>query len=162
MIGPNTETAPRRSRAISARIFVGNLNYTTTAEQLKELLSAVGEVVDVYLPSDRATGKPRGFAFVEMSSDEEAEAAIEEFNGKDLGGRPLRINAAEERPNRGGGGGGGGGGRSFGGPRRSGPPPPMSFGFDEGGFGGGGGGGSDRPQKNKGSRRGLRGKKRSL
>ena len=91
-----------------------------------------------------------------------AEAAIEEFNGKDLGGRPLRINAAEERPNRGGGGGGGGGGRSFGGPRRSGPPPPMSFGFDEGGFGGGGGGGSDRPQKNKGSRRGLRGKKRSL
>lgn len=124
---------------------------------MKELLTAVGEVVDVYLPSDRATGKPRGFAFVEMSSDREAAGAIDQFNGKDLNGRPLRINAAEERPSRpGGGGGGGGGGNSFGGPRRGAPPPPASYGFDND-FSE-----SAKPQKNKGSRRGLRGRKRSL
>lgn len=109
------------------------------------MLSAAGEIKDVYLPSDRATGRPRGFAFVEYSSEDEAQKAIEQFDGYELAGRRLRVNAAEER----------------GGPRRR-PPSPGSFGFDAppSGFG------QDRPGrgpgKPKGSRRGMRGKKRSL
>ena len=95
-------------------------------------------MVDVYIPSDRATGKPRGFAFVEFSNENEAEQAISKFDGAELGGRNLRINAAESRPPRPGG--------------FSAPPPPPRGGKSA--FGGGG--------KSKGSRRGLRGKKRSL
>lgn len=105
--------------------------------------------MDVYLPSDRATGRPRGFAFVEFSSEEEAAAAIEQFDGKELEGRPLKINPAEARPRR--------------------PPSPgFRRDFSDGppSFGGGGGGGGNAPGrppgKPKGSRRGLRGKKRSL
>lgn len=105
---------------------------------MAQFLAAAGEVVDVYIPSDRATGKPRGFAFVEFSSDEEAEQAIQQFDGQELGGRNLRINAAESRPPR---------------PNFTAPPPPRG-GKGGGPFGGGG--------KSKGSRRGLRGKKRSL
>lgn len=137
------DASNQRSRAITARIFVGNLSYTTTAEQLTQLLEDVGSVADVYLPSDRATGRPRGFAFVEMGSEAEAEAAIEQLDGKELDGRPLRINAAEERRPRAGGGRPGGYGS---------PPPHGGRNHDA----------PPKPIRNKGSRRGLRGKKRSL
>jgi RNA recognition motif-containing protein len=121
------------------------MNFQTTRTEIEELFSEVGQVVDVFMLTDRATGRPRGMAFVELASSSEAEAAIEKFNGHELGGRELRVNEATERP---GGSGGFGGGRSFGSP------------------GGGGGGGNARPKggvsRPKGSRRGLRAKKRSL
>ena len=140
-----------------AKVFVGNLNFNTTRDELQTLMSQVGEVRDVFLPNDRETGRPRGFAFVEFGSDEDAAKAIEKFNGFELGGRALRVNAAEDRPRRGPGGpgmGGGGYGR---------PSFTPDFGGDSGGgdyptdrgFGGGGG-------KSKGSRRNIRGRKRSL
>ncbi len=69
-----------RSRTISSKVFVGNLAFQSTKEELQELLSAAGTIRDVYLPSDRATGRPRGFAFVEFTTDQEAQAAIEQFN----------------------------------------------------------------------------------
>ncbi len=132
---------------ISSKIFVGNLNFDTTADQLSELLGAAGEIKDVYLPTDRVTGRPRGFAFVEFAEQAQAEEAIEKFNEHEFAGRKLRINAAESRP-----------------PRRPSMGGP-SFGGG-GDFGGGGNFGPDRfrdrPAKPKGSRRGMRGKKRSL
>ena len=133
----------RRRRAISAKIFVGNLNFQTTKEELTELLSAAGQIVDVYLPADRATGRPRGFAFVEFSSEAEATEAIRMFNEHEMGGRKLNINAADDR-------------RRADGPRSYGPSPGSVF--TPNAFGGGGG----RPFKSKGSRRGVRGRKRSL
>jgi cold-inducible RNA-binding protein len=131
-----------RSDIISAKIFVGNLDFQTTVDEITALLSGAGQVVDVYLPSDHRTGRPRGFAFVEFSSEAEAAEAITKFNGQELLGRKLNINAAEDRPRR------DDSPRSF----RPGPPPP----------GGGGFGADRRPFKSKGSRKGLRGRKRSL
>jgi cold-inducible RNA-binding protein len=156
-------SATRRSRAISSKVFVGNLSFDTTRDQLLTHLAEAGEILDVFIPTDRATGKPRGFAFVEFSSSDEAQAAISKFDGSDLGGRNLRINMADDRPPRpafgggGGGGGFGGGGGGFGG--------GGGGGFGGGGGGGGGFGNNAPPKgagKSKGSRRGLRGKKRSL
>jgi len=139
---------------VPAKVFVGNLNFNTTRDELQSLMSQVGEVRDVFLPNDRETGRPRGFAFVEFGSDEDAAKAIEKFNGFELGGRALRVNAAEDRPRRGPGGPGGGFSR-----------PSFTPDFD----GGGGGGGGDYPTdrgfgggKSKGSRRNIRGRKRSL
>lgn len=132
---------------MSCKIFVGNLNYETTQTQLQELLGQAGEIKDVYLPADRISGRPRGFAFVEYSTEEEAKVAIEKFNDHDLGGRKLRVNEAEDRPR-----------RAPGGPRPGGFQP--SYGDDN--SGGGGGGGGRPPGRPKGSRRGMRGKKRSL
>src|SRR5205085_7518222 len=124
------------------------------------------EIRDVFLPMYRESGRPRGFAFVEFANDEDAAKAIEKFNGYQLGGRALRVNAAEDRP-RGGGGGrpsggggyrgggpGGGGGGGYGGGGYGGG------GYDGGGGGGGGYGGGERfpPSKPKGSRRNIRGK----
>ena len=100
----------QRSGVISAKVFVGNLSYHTTKEELVACLSAAGEIVDAFLPTDRETGRPRGFAFVTFASAEQATACVEQFNGQLLGGRPLNINPAEERP-RGAGPGRGGGGR---------------------------------------------------
>jgi RNA recognition motif-containing protein len=98
------------------RLYVGNLSFNTTQESLEAAFSAFGEVKEVGMPMDRETGRPRGFAFVTMGSDQAASAAIAQMNGKPLDGRPLRVNEAEERPPRGAGGGGyGGGGRGFGG-----------------------------------------------
>lgn len=134
---------------MAAKVFVGNLDFSTTRDQVEALFSEIGQIQDVFLPMDRETGRPRGFAFVEFTSDEHAEQAIERFNGHELGGRPLRVNAAEDRPRRTGSFGGGGGDRSFGG------------GGGGGGWGGGGGGGFGG-NKPKGSRRNIRAKKRSL
>ena len=100
--------------ASSVRIYVGNLSYDTTQEDLRELFAQHGEVSDLHVPTDRETGRPRGFAFVEMPDDGQAQAAIDALNGKDVGGRELTVNKARERSDRprgGGGRGGGGGGR---------------------------------------------------
>ncbi len=115
-------------------IYVGNLSYNVTQEDLSEVFAEYGTVKRVQVPTDRETGKPRGFAFVEMSTDEEEEASIAALDGAEWMGRDLRVNKAkprEERPAGGGGGyrgGGGGGGGGWGG-----------GGGDRGGRGGGGG-----------------------
>jgi nucleolin len=88
------------SEAISAKVFVGNLSFKTTRDELNDLLSEAGEVVSIHLPVERETGKPRGFAFVEFATAEAAERAIRLFDGREVGGRRLRVNAAEERPRR--------------------------------------------------------------
>ena len=95
-------------------IYVGNLPFSATEDQVRETFAKHGNVLSVKLISDRETGRPRGFGFVEMEVAE-ADAAVQELNGKDFGGRTLRVNEARERENRGGGGGGGGGDRR---PRR--------------------------------------------
>jgi len=97
------------------KIYVGNLNYNTTEDTLRALFADHGAVEEVHLPTDRETGRPRGFAFVTMPNQGEAEAAIAAVNGQDVEGRKLNVN--EARPKTGGGGGfgggrgGGGGGR---------------------------------------------------
>jgi cold-inducible RNA-binding protein len=100
-----------------AKIYVGNLPFTTTDEELRTLFSQHGTVESVSLPTDRETGRPRGFGFVEMSQAD-ASRAIQSLNGKDLGGRPLRVNEAEDKPRARGGGGGGSRGAGGGGNRR--------------------------------------------
>jgi cold-inducible RNA-binding protein len=107
------------------RLYVGNLSYSTTEADLRDAFAATGnEVTEVKLVLDRDTGRPRGFAFVEMSTDAGAATAIETLNGKDLQGRSIAVSEARERT------GGGGGRGGFGGGDRGG---------DRGGFGGGGG-----------------------
>jgi RNA recognition motif-containing protein len=115
----------------NSKLYVGNLSFKTTEDELRSAFGQFGSVTDVYVAMDKMTGRPRGFAFVTMGTDEEAKAAAEKLNGTDLGGRQLTVNEArpkEERPGGGfGGGGGGGGGRGFGG----------GGGGGRGGFGGG-------------------------
>ncbi|MBK5260241.1 MAG: RNA-binding protein [Thermoanaerobaculia bacterium] len=154
---------------MASKIFVGNLNFNTTKEELETLMGQVGQVKDVFLPTDRETGRPRGFAFVEYAAEEDAVKAIEKFNGHELSGRALRVNAAEDRPRRtgggpGGGGFGGGGGGYAGGGGGGGYGGGGGGGGYEGGGGGdfGGGGYGGGGGKAKGSRRNIRGKKRSL
>ena len=106
---------------MSAKLFVGNLPFNVTENDLQDAFAPHGTVIEAMLMLDRATGRSRGFAFVTMASDNEAQKAIEALNGKDLGGRALTVNVArprEDRPPGGGGnrrgyggGGGGGGGR---------------------------------------------------
>lgn len=104
------------------KIYVGNLPFSATESEVRDLFAQHGTVDSVALPTDRETGRPRGFGFVEMPQAD-AQKAMQALNGFNMGGRPLRVNEAQDRPRTGGGGrpGGGGGGR--------------------GGFGGGGGGG---------------------
>ncbi|MGZ5444329.1 MAG: RNA recognition motif domain-containing protein [Thermoanaerobaculia bacterium] len=163
---------------MGSKVFVGNLDYNTRKEEVQGLFAQVGEIRDVFLPTDRETGRPRGFAFVEYANDEDAAKAIEKFNGYQMGGRALRVNAAEDRPRGAGGGGGrggGGGGRGFGGGGGGGYGGGGGgyAGGGGGGYGGGGGGdydgggwggggGAPGGGKAKGSRRNIRGKKRSL
>jgi RNA recognition motif-containing protein len=146
-------------------VFVGNLSFDVTREELIDAFSAAGKVVDAKVPTDRETGRPRGFAFVEFADDDAAMKSITMLNGKDLKGRPLRVNEAENRPPRPAGAGGGyrpsfGAGAGGGGYRPGGP----SFGaggvpsfndfvpMDDRG----------RPFKNKGSRRNIRRRKRGF
>ncbi len=104
---------------MSAKLYVGNLAFQTTSQELQELFGQAGTVHSASVVEDRDTGRSRGFAFVEMSSEAEATTAIEQFNGKEVGGRTLKVNEAKPRENRGGGrgfndnrGGGYGGGNS--------------------------------------------------
>jgi cold-inducible RNA-binding protein len=117
---------------MSTKLFVGNLSFKTTENDLQDAFAAHGTVVETNLMMDRMTGRPRGFAFVTMSSPEEAQKAIDAMHGKDFDGRALTVNIARPREERPGGGGGGGGGGRDRGPRR------------EYGGGGGGGRGGDR------------------
>jgi cold-inducible RNA-binding protein len=97
------------------RLYVGNLPFSVVPDALRQAFSASGEVTDVHIVNDRETGQSRGFGFVTMGNAHEAAAAISAMNGAVLDGRALRVNEAEERPERGGGGGGFGGGRGGGG-----------------------------------------------
>jgi RNA recognition motif-containing protein len=112
------------------KIYVGNLPFSATEEDVRALFSQHGNVESVALPNDRETGRPRGFGFVEMSSAD-AERAIQAVNGQNLGGRALRVNEAQDKPRTGGGGGGFRGGNGGGG---------FRGGNGGGGYGGGGGG----------------------
>ena len=143
----------------NSRLFVGNLSYQTQERDLQDHFSAAGVVTNVNLMLDRVTGKSRGFAFVEFSTPDEANRAVEMFHGKDLGGRALTVNIArprEERPPGGGGGGfrGGGGGGGYRGGGGGG-----GGGYRGGGGGGGGGGGwrGDRGDRGGGGGGGWRG-----
>jgi cold-inducible RNA-binding protein len=119
---------------MSMKLYVGNLSFGTTEDDLLQLFSQVGTVESASMVTDRDTGRSRGFAFVEMASKQEGEAAIAKFNGAELDGRSLTVNEAKPRENRGGGFGGGRGG-GFGGGRGGG----RGGGFGGGGRGGGGG-----------------------
>lgn len=117
------------------KLYVGNLPFSTTSENLEQMFSEFGKVESANLVTDRETGRSRGFGFVEMSTDEEAQAAIGGLNEKEVNGRNLTVNEAKPRPEGGdrrGGGGGGRGGYGGGGGRGG------------GGYGGGGGRGGDR------------------
>ena len=101
---------------MAKKLYVGNLAFQTTSQDLQELFAQAGTVESASIIEDRDTGQSKGFAFVEMSTDEEAKSAIEQFNGKEVAGRMLKVNEARPRENRSGGGNRGGGfGRSGGG-----------------------------------------------
>ncbi len=108
---------------MSTKLYVGNLAFQTTSEELQELFAQAGTVQSASVVEDRMTGRSRGFAFVEMASEAEAAAAIQELNGKEVGGRVLKVNEAKPRENRGGG---------------------RDFGDNRGGYGGKRGGGGGR------------------
>ena len=92
---------------MTMKLYVGNLSFETSSEELQTMFAQAGAVESVALIEDRETGRSRGFGFVEMSTKEEGAAAIQQFNGKDVGGRALNVNEAKPREDRGGGGGGG-------------------------------------------------------
>jgi cold-inducible RNA-binding protein len=117
-------TIKDKDKEMPTKLYVGNLSFRTTSDDLRDAFSQAGTVESASVIEDRETGRSRGFGFIEMATPEEAAAAIEMFNGKDLGGRNLTVNEAKPKTDRGGGGGGRGGGDR-----------------DRGGYGGGGGGG---------------------
>src|SRR3954462_15678756 len=100
---------------MSNKLFVGNLSFNTTENDLQDMFAAHGSVTEANLMMDRATGRPRGFGFVTMSSSEEAQKAMEALNGSSVDGRALTVNIARPREERSGGGGGGGQRREYGG-----------------------------------------------
>jgi cold-inducible RNA-binding protein len=112
---------------MSKKLYVGNLAFQTTTQDLEQLFAQAGTVESAQIIEDRDTGQSKGFAFVEMSTEAEAASAIGQFNGKEVAGRMLKVNEARPRENRGGGGGGG-----------------RNFGSNRGGFGGNRGGGGGR------------------
>src|SRR6266576_4713125 len=120
MVGNSGERAVSRNSIVSmsTKLFVGNLSFNTTQEQLQDLFAAHGNVTEVDVIMDKFSGRPRGFGFVTMENKESADAAVQALNGKDIDGRALTVNEArprEDRPRGGGGGGGYGGGRGGGG-----------------------------------------------
>jgi cold-inducible RNA-binding protein len=121
---------------MGTRLYVGNLPYAVTELDLRDLFGGLGTVTDAKIVTDRETGRPRGFGFVEMSTEEEARKAIEEINGRDVQGRQVAVKEAEDRR----GGGGGGGGRHGGGGGGYGGGGGGGYGGGGGGYGGGGGG----------------------
>ena len=108
---------------MSTKLYVGNLAFQTTSQELQNLFTQAGTVESANVIEDRDTGRSRGFAFIEMSTKEEANSAIEQFNGKEVGGRALKVNEAKPRENRGGG--------------------SRGFSNDRGGFGANRGGGNN-------------------
>jgi RNA recognition motif-containing protein len=131
---------------MATKLYVGNLSFRTTEDDLREAFSQAGTVESASVIQDRETQRSRGFGFVEMATPEEAAKAIEMFNGQDLGGRNLTVNEAKPKTDRGGGGGGGRGGYGGGGGGRGGDRGGRGGGYgggggDRGGYGGGGGGG---------------------
>ena len=128
---------------MGTKLYVGNLSFNTTENELQELFTQAGPVQEVTLMQDKFTGKSRGFAFVTMGSEADAQTAITKFNGQTIEGRPLTVNEARPRESRPPGGGGGGGGRGGGG----------GYGGGGGGYGGGGGGGGRRDGGGGGGRR---------
>ena len=100
---------------MAKKLYVGNLSYSTSSADLEQLFSRYGTVESADVITDRDTGRSKGFGFVEMASDSEAQAAVTALNGKDVGGRPLTVNEARPREERGGGSRGGGGGYRGGG-----------------------------------------------
>jgi cold-inducible RNA-binding protein len=125
----------------NTKMYVGNLSWTATETDVRALFEQYGDVTDIHLPSDRETGRPRGFAFVTMGTKEAMEAAIKALDGSEWMGRPLKINEARPREERAGGGGGyGGGGGGYGGGGGGGGGRKGGG----GGYGGGGGGRRDR------------------
>ena len=129
------DAIPIRRVTISSRVFVGNIGFETSQDELETLFSTVGQVVEVILPVDRATNQPRGFAFIEFSDSDAASGAIERIDGTELGGRQLRVSEARERTSR---------------PSFAGGDAPRA---------------EDRrkkPSRPKGSRRGVRGRKRGF
>ena len=126
---------------MSKKLYVGNLAFQTTSQDLQELFAQAGTVESASVIEDRDTGQSKGFAFVEMSTEEEAASAIDQFNGREVAGRVLKVNEARPRENRGGGGGRGFGGGNRGGGNRGGG---GGFGGNRGGGGGRGGGGQGR------------------
>ncbi|MBM4254361.1 MAG: RNA-binding protein [Deltaproteobacteria bacterium] len=127
---------------MAMKLFVGNLPFSTTPAELESLFGQVGAVSSVNIITDKFTGRSRGFGFVEMTNNDEAQNAIERFNGHEMQGRPLTVNEAKPQEPRSGGGGrggfGGGGGGGGGGGRGG-----------RGGFGGGGGRGGDRGDRER-------------
>jgi uncharacterized membrane protein YgcG len=126
---------------VGKKLYVGNLAYTITDSRLEEIFSQYGQVVSAQVIMDRETNRSKGFGFVEMSSDEEAQAAIEGLNQQSIEGRPLTVNEARPKTDGGGGGGGGRGGYGGGG---GGGGYGGGGGGGRGGYGGGGGGGGGR------------------
>jgi len=138
---------------MSVKLYVGNLPFSMTENDLTDLFAQAGNVARVQMINDRVTGRPRGFGFVEMGTAEEAQAAIAKFHGQEINGRALTVNEARPMEQREGGGGGGGGYRGGGGGGRGG---------DRGDRRGGGGRGGDRGDRRGGDRgdRGDRGRGR--
>lgn len=126
---------------MAQKLYVGNLAFSMTSEELGGLFGEHGKVVSAKVITERETGRSRGFGFVEYDNRQAGEAAIRELNGKNVGGRPLVVREAEDRREGGGGGGGGGGRGGFGGGRGGGG---GGYGGGRGGGGGGYGGGGDR------------------
>src|SRR5437763_1171807 len=132
---------------MGTKLYVGNLSFDTTEQDLRDMIGAHGPVNEIHVVMDRDTGRPRGFAFATMNTEEGAKAAIAALNGKDWKGRPLTVSEArprEERSGGGGGGGRGGYGGGGGGGRGGYGGGGGGGGRDRGGYGGGGGGRGDR------------------
>ena len=152
---------------MGTRLFVGNLSYSVTDTLLQEAFGRFGNVVSASVVVDKMSGRSRGFGFVELSNEAEAERAVSEMNGAELDGRPVNVNIARPREERGFGGGGGGGFRGGGGGggfRGGGGGGGFrggggggGFGGGEGGGGGGGGGGGRGGRGGRGGGRGGRG-----
>lgn len=125
---------------MAKRIYVGGLSYGTTSEELRDYFEQIGPVVSADVVTDRETGRSRGFGFVEMENDADADAAVEQLNGTELDGRTLTVSEARERAPRMGGFGGAGGGRGGYGAGGGGGRGGRGGGYG-GGYGGGGRGG---------------------
>jgi RNA recognition motif-containing protein len=124
--------------AMGKKLYVGNLSYSVDSSELEQLFGQFGQVSSAQIINDRETGRSKGFGFVEMSNDDEADAAVNALHGQQHGGRALTVNEARPREDRGGGGRGGGGGYGGGGGGYGGGGRSSGGG---GGYGGGGGGG---------------------